>query len=71
MDQTQIPKIDDMTLQDWFAGQIVPQIEPEQIVNLSKKLEIPIARVAARIAYDIADAMIEERALRANQSTGH
>ena len=52
-----------MTLRDYFAGQIIPSITSfslEQPIERGDTKQIAAARYA-RIAYEIADAMLAER----------
>ena len=55
-----VEKMDGMSLRDWFAGQIMPKVMETRLPN-----EMSIAASAAQLAcyaYQIADAMLAERA---------
>ena len=49
------PSDDGMTLRDWFAGQTLAGMTPHHMISGNE------AKIMARSAYDVADAMIAAR----------
>ena len=50
-----------MTLRDWFAGQVLGNLDAQRIADLSRTMKCDPATSAARVAYGMADAMISAR----------
>lgn len=52
-----------MSLRDWFAGQAIPSSIAEAVRRNQQQLgAIRVSEAAARLAFEIADAMLAERA---------
>lgn len=53
------PPVTDMTMRDYFAGQIITGFVSAHLKN--KAIDFELLKVLAQVAYKIADAMIEVR----------